>query len=304
MIRLMVDFTPEFLLQNPALVRPVAPWCALVDNFELGILLLAQPWIAGEGLGRADMERQLAELASEMPIGTVYFQRVSRAVADLEHRGALRGNGDGRNRRFSLTPAGFAALILNLHVLRVDPTLDGNEFELKRELVAMWNMLLDQLLASPPEIQIAPDVAHFFAEVDTLSLWGRPVLTPEIVRETFDILRLIQVQRDRVLQLKSAAGKRLSETRAQADLLRTADISRLDLGALGDRAAILKDNPELLEMIRGLATSAMPQLSVQARIKRYEAYLGYLDGLTQTYSHELKVVDIDSFRRRVAGQGG
>lgn len=300
----MVDFTPDFLLQNPAMVRPAAAWCVALDNIELGILLLTQPWLAGEGLGRADLERQLAELASDMPIGTVYFQRVNRAVADLERRGALRGTGSGRSRRFTLAPPGFAALILNLHVLRADPTLDGHEFELKRELVAMWNLLLDRLLASPPEIQIAPDVAHFFAEVDALSLWGRPVITPEVVRETFDILRLIQTQHDRVRLLKSAAENRLAETRAQAELLRTADLSQLDLGALGERVAILKDNPELLEMIRGLATSAMPQLAVQARIKRYDAYLTYLDGLTQTYAKELKVVDIDLFRRRVAGQGG
>jgi hypothetical protein len=57
-------------------------------------------------------------------------------------------------------------------------------------------------------------------------------------------------------------------------------------------------------MIRGLATSAMPQLNVQARIARYTAYLGYLDELARTYSKELKVVDIELFRRRIAGQGG
>lgn len=298
----MVDLTPAFLLRNPSLVQPVAPWCVALDNVELGVLLITQPWAAGAGLRRADIERQLSQVASDMPMGAIYFQRINRAVAHLERCGALQGVGSGRNRRFVLTPPGFAALILNLHVIDADPTLDGTEFELKRELVAMWNLMLDQLLASPPQIDLAPDIADFFAKVDALSIWGRPVITAEMVRETFDVLRLIRSQRDRVQVLKHAAEARLTDTRAQAELLRTADLSQLDLG-LGEGAAFLKDNPELLEMIRTLATGAMPQLNVLARIKRYDAYLAYLDELAKTYSKELKVVDIDVFRRRVAGQG-
>jgi len=46
-------------------------------------------------------------------------------------------------------------------------------------------------------------------------------------------------------------------------------------------------------MIRGLATSAMPRLSVQARLQRDDAYLAYLDGLARTSANELKEVDID-----------
>lgn len=299
----MVDFTPAFLLKNPAVVQRAAPWCVKLENVELGVLLVTQPWIAGLGLRRADIERQLSELASEMPLGKIYFQRINRAVAHLEGCGALQGTGTGRSRRFVLAPQGFAALILNLNVLEADPTLDGTEFELKRELVAMWNLMLEQVLASPPEIVISPEVAGFFAEVDALSIWGRSVITVDVVRESFDVLRLIRVQRERVQSLKTAEENRLAATRAQAELLRTADLSQIDLGP-GEQAAFLKDNPELLEMIRSLATGAMPQLSVLTRIRRYDAYLTYLDEIETTYAKELKVVDIDVFRRRVAGQEG
>src|SRR5882757_4800099 len=123
---LMIDFSPDQLLQNPALVTPVAPWCDLLENLDLGIILLAQPWLVGIGLRRSDFERQLGQLAASLPLGPLYFQRISRAVAGLEKRGVLRGSGEGRDRRFALTPQGFAALIVNLHVLRADPTLDGS----------------------------------------------------------------------------------------------------------------------------------------------------------------------------------
>jgi len=69
----------DFLPQNPAVVRLAAAWCTALDNIDLGILLLTQPWIAGEGLRRSDLERQLSEIGCEMPVGTVYFQRISRA---------------------------------------------------------------------------------------------------------------------------------------------------------------------------------------------------------------------------------
>jgi len=159
------------------------------------------------------------------------------------------------------------------------------------------------VLASPPEIVLSPDVADFFTEVDSLSIWGRSVITADVVRATFDVLRLIRVQRERVQLLKRTEEDRLATTRVQAEILRAADLSQIDLGP-GEQAAFLKDNPELLEMIRSLATGAMPQLSVLMRIRRYDAYLTYLNEIETTYAKELKVVDIDVFRRRVAGQKG
>lgn len=298
-----MDLTATFLLTNPAVVQRAAPWCVTLDSIELGVLLVTQPWIAGDGLRRAEVERRLSELACEMPLGQVYFQRVNRAVARLEQCGCLLGAGSGRHRGFVLAPQGFAAMILNLQFLDADPTLDGTEFEMKRELVATWNLMLEQVLASPPEIVLSPDLDEFFATVDALSIWGRPVITRDVVRETFDVLRLIDAQRGRVATLKREAEVRLAEARIQAEVLRTADLSEVDLGP-GHQAELLRSNPELLEMIRSLAMGAMPRLSAQARISRYEAYLTYLDDLATSYARELKVVDIDAFRRRVAGHGG
>ena len=109
---------PSFLLRNPDLVLPNAPWCCWLNNVELGILLLAQPWMAEAGVGRSDLERQLGLLGADVPIGPLYFQRINRAVAQLEERGQLDALEGGRRRRFVLSPQGFAALLLNLQVLR------------------------------------------------------------------------------------------------------------------------------------------------------------------------------------------
>lgn len=299
----MIDFRPDQLLRNPALVIPVAPWCDVLENLDLGIILLAQPWLAGMGLRRSDFERQLGQLAASLPIGPLYFQRISRAVASLERRGVLRGAGKGRDRRFVLTPGGFAALIVNLHVLRDDPTLDGREFELKRELVAMWNLTIDRLLTSAAEIALAPETLSFFSQIDRLSIWGRQVITTQVVKDAFNIRRLIALQQENLERLKTQSEARLVETRSQMEFLRGADFTQLDFATLGEHAAILKDNPALLEIIRGIAASAAPQLSVEAQIIRYDAYLTYLDRLKHTYATELKVVDISEFRRRVAGAG-
>lgn len=300
----MRDVSPKCLLQNLTVTRPLAPWCDVLDNLELGVILLTQPWVAGDGIRRAELERQLAELASSFPFGgPLYFQRISRAVVSLERRGVLKGSGAGRERQFVLKPEGFAALILNLHVLRADPTLDGSEFELKRELVAMWNIMVDRLLTSLPQVSIGSEIAGFFAQLDALTILGRPVITQQVLKEAFDVLRLIAHQRDAVSALKAQSEARLTETRSQMELLRTADLSQLDFKHLGGRIAILKDHPEMLEVIRGIVTSAAPELSVEAQVARYDAYLKYLENLERMYSRALKVVDITNFRRRVAGSG-
>ena len=175
------ELTPEFLLSHPSLVRSLAPWCRRLGSLELGVLLLGQPWLAGQGLRRSDLERQLATLAAELPLGPVYFQRVSRAVQALEADGALEGRGSGRSRLYVASPRGFAALILNLRVLTNDPTVEGGEFELKRALVALWSLLLERLLELPDEIAFDEEVETFFNEVETLSLWGRRVISEELI---------------------------------------------------------------------------------------------------------------------------
>lgn len=297
----MVDFGPEQLLQNPALVTPVAPWCSVLKNLDLGLVLLAQPWIAGKGLRRGDFERDLTDLATSLPFGPLYFQRISRTAADLEEKAILQGSGSGRNRRFVLTPRGFASLILNLYVLQDDPTLDGSEFELKRELVAMWNLTIDRLLTSGSQFPLGSEVASFFEEVDRLTIFGKPVITAQTLKEAFSVLRLVASQRERVTRLKAQIETRAKETQAQMELLKAADLSQIDLSAFEERMPILKDNPALAELVRGIATSAVPTLSLEAQIMRYDAYLKYLERLERAYAAQLTVVDISKFRRRLAG---
>lgn len=299
----MESIKPDDLL-NSAITRSVAPWCATLDNLELGIALLAQPWIQGAGLRRSDFERQLSALASSLPLGHVYFQRINRVVSNLESRGVLLGLGDDRDRRFVLAPEGFAALILNLHVLQADPTLDGREFEFKLELVAHWNLTLDRLLTSMPDIVPPSSMQSFFERFEQLTVLGKPVITLQVIKDAFSLTRLIGHQRANVTRLKSQAEARLTETHALTEFLRTADLSQLNLEGLTDQASLLRESPGLQEVLRTIATSGAPQLNARAQIIRYEAYLDYLERLEGAYLSQLKIVDINLFRRRIAGAGG
>ena len=296
----MMELTPSFLLQNPELITPVAPWCVSLDNLELGTLLLAQPWLAGEGLRRADLERQLARLAVELPLGPIYFQRVKRVVARLEEIGAVRSIGSGRSRRFTVTPQGFAALILNLQVVSGDPTIDGSEFELKRALVAMWNLVLQRLTELPPNAVLPAESTSFFQQVDQLTVLGRQVITDQAVAEALDILRLIASQREQVSQLLSAARTRLRQVASEAAALRGVDLSRLAASGFSGATSLLAGSPETLAMVRGMASSLLPQLSLRATVVRYEQYLQYLDRLVNLYTGELTTVDLGVVRSLLA----
>ncbi len=299
----MIDITPAELLNSP-LAQKAAPWCRPLDNLELGIVLLAQPWIVGAGLRRSDVERQLSTLASSLPLGHLYFQRVNRAVAGLEARKVLIGSGDGRDKRFALTPEGFGALILNLHVLWADPTLDGSEFEFKLELVAHWNLTLDRLLTSIPDLSFPPEARFFFERIEQLTVFGKPVITPQLMKGAFSLIQLIAHQRDHVTRLKSGAETRLAQTSAVSEFFHTADLSQLNLDGFGEQAALVRSTPAVLELVRTIATSGAPQLTARAQIIRYEAYLDYLKRIESAYSSALNVVDINAFRRRIAGTGG
>lgn len=300
----MIDFSPGQLLENATLVAPVAPWCAALDNLGLGVVLIAQPWIVGSGMRRADFERQLAALATSLPLGPIYFQRINRAVADLEARGVLEGAGDGRDRRFTLAPGGFAALILNLHVLRADPTLDGSEFEFKLELAAHWNLTLRRLLASPPDVALPSGMRAFFKRVEELTVFGKPVISIELIETAFNVTQLIEQQRKHVADLKTKAEAQLTQTEAQAEFFRTADLSQLASEALGEQAALLKDSPAIQEVVRMIASSGAPQLSARARIVRYEAYLDYLKRLENVYSSgDSNIADLTVLRQRLADEG-
>jgi hypothetical protein len=289
----MDDVDPDFLLGSPDLVTPAAPWCVPLDNLELGILLLTLPWIAAEGIRRADLERRLATLGPDMPVGTIYFQRVSRAVAALEQNTTLRGTGRGRQRRFVATPEGFAALILNLRTLRSDPTLDGSEFELKRALVAMWNVVAERIVELPVELSWTPDVDRFFERVETLTVLGRPVVTDALMSRAFDVLGLVDLQRRRVRAAREAAATELARAEARASLLRQAPVAALGLSGGADPEGATR---QTLDAVRSLASHAIPALRVRATLVRYDAYLVYLDELTSLYAHTLKIVDIGRLR--------
>ncbi len=298
----MRDPIDGFWFENPELIRAVAPWYARLENLELGILLLALPWIAGQGLRRADLERQLAALGPDLPVGPVYFQRVSRASAALEARGALGGRGRGRNRRFATTPEGFAALILNLRSLASDPTLDGSEFELKRSLVAMWNVVAERLVDLPAELQSGGEIEAFFARLEAIAVWGRPVVSDEVMAEAFDVVGLVERQRQRVRDLRAAAAAELERAEARARLVPASLLAPFTAAAAGsDRPA---DVGRVLETVRAIATHAVPALRARSTLVRYDAYLHYLDELTTLYTRELRIVDIGRFRAAFGRRAG
>jgi hypothetical protein len=291
------EFTPDFLLGQSDLVEPAAPWCIWLDNVELGILLLAQPWMAAGGLRRADLERQLQRLGGDMPIGPIYFQRISRAVRGLEVRAQLQGHGSGRGQRFTVTPRGFAALILNLQVVRLDPTVDGSEFEFKRALVAVCNLVMERLASQRPDVELGAAVAGFLDDVERLQVWGRPVVTDRVVADAFDVIHLIDVQRRRVQALLSNAEDRLERSRVSARLMRGVPPQLPGVGT--DQSTGARDLRRLVDALWPLAAGVAPELAARAAITRYRAYLEYLDRLASLYSEHLEVVDLTVFRRAV-----
>jgi len=295
-----MDLTPDFLLDNPELITPVAPWCARLDNLELGVVLVAQPWLAGEGLRRADLERQIARLAAELPLGAVYFQRVKRAVARLEEIGALRGLGEERGRRFLTTPQGFAAFLLNLHVLSADPTVDGAEFELKRAFAAMSTVVMERLAELPEAMDVPPEIAGFFSAVEELTVLGERVITDEVAQEALDVLRLIASQRVQVAGLLQEARRRLVKAETGAAAFRVLHLSRLEAETFARGAAFLQDAPGGLSMLREMASGDLPRLSQRAAVLRYEHYLRYLDELGSLHAKELKADPLDAVRALIA----
>jgi hypothetical protein len=293
----MDNANPAVLLQNPQLVQAFAPWCVILDNLELAIILLAQPWIAGGGVRRAELERRVERLNQQMPLGPVYFQRINRAVAGLEERQCLCGSGSGRARGFVTTPQGFTALVLNLNVLEADPTLDPGEFEFKLSLVAMWNMALERVGELPDEIQVASEDEQFFEAVEGLTVLGRKVVSDELMSRALDVLRLIEAQRKRVQDLRSIAQARLSESEKEVGLLESVDLTRLS-----ESANALVENPEAAAMVRNLAAVTLPRLSGETSLLRYDAYLSYLDSLAKLYAKQFRVVDIEVLKR-ISGHG-
>jgi hypothetical protein len=291
-----MELTPAFLLQNPELVKTVAPWCVRLDNLEMAMLLLVQPWLSAGGLRRAELERRIARFADKLPLGPVYFQRIKRTVARLEEIGALRGAGDG-GQRFAATPQGFAAFVLNLQVLGSDPTLEGGEFELKQALVARCNLILDRLSDLPAEATADnADPDPFFEEVERLDVFGRRVVTPEVVTAAFDILRLIASQRELVGRLLAATRLRVDRDEAEAGALIGLDLAKLAEIGFADAATWLAETPGAAGMLRDMASGVLPRLTGEAAVLRYEHYLSYLDDLARLYAGAFKMVTLETVR--------
>jgi hypothetical protein len=291
-----MDVRPDLLLTHPQLVLPVAPWCSWLDNQELVILLLAQPWLAGEGLRRSELQEQLERMAGDLPIGPVYFQRISRAAEALVARGQLSAEGGGRSRRYRTTVGGFAALLLNLQVLRADPTLDGSEFELKRALVALWNLVTARLGGLAGGIAASPEMGELLEQLSGLKVWNRAVITDEVVVGAFDILRLIHTQRERLAALEQQTRARQEAIDQRYQLVQAPVRPR--------RAARVapSDLDDTLAVVGVVATGVAPRLQGEAALLRYRAYAHYLDGLEKLYARELPLVDLASVRRALGSK--
>ncbi|MCP4902417.1 MAG: hypothetical protein GY906_36085 [bacterium] len=285
----------DLLLARPDLVQPVAPWCTVLSNLELALVMAAQSGLGGESLRRAELERRVQAMVAGLGVGPMYFQRTSRAVNSLEQRGILLTEGNGRTRRFRIAPQGFAALILNLRVLRSDPTVDGSEFELKRSVVALWNAVHQELLEMNPDLGEASLFDEFFDELEHVVIWGQQVVTDEVVAEAFDVLALIDLQRVHVGELRSNAALRLEDSRATEQLLENASSEVSRLLATSQES----ENLNQAEIVQAVAAAASaPRVEEQVAIARYDAYLSYLERIRVVYEADLKTVDLNHLRER------
>jgi hypothetical protein len=188
--------------------------------------------------------------------------------------------------------------LLNLQVVRDDPTVDGRRFEFKRALVSMANVVLDRLLELPLDGSLDPALDEWFDAVDTLEVWGRPVMNDAVYADAFNVLRL--VEQERVRQLERRAEAKLASTETPAALARGARLTQ----AGGQAGTTEADLTALLHTARSLAAAGLPQLSARADIVRYRAYQRYLAELTALYASELRVVDMALFRRVMTGRPG
>jgi hypothetical protein len=251
-------------------------------------------------LRRAELEQQLGRFGADLPVGPIYFQKVNRATAALEDRGQLESLGSGRSRRFATTSRGFAALLLNLQVLRADPTVDGSEFELKRSLVALWNLVVDRFLLSSENMPLDGGLIRLFSELEELELWTRRIITDQTVANAFNILRLIETQRNRVAQMAKACETRLQTARMQQQLVGAADSSRSTAPPEVRQTAITPE--QAMAAVQQVAAGTAPRMAAAASLVRYRSYLRYLDELATMYANELEIVDLAALRSAMAGR--
>lgn len=267
---------------NDQVVLPVAPWCRRLDNLEIALVVVTLPWVAGEGLRRAELERQLLRLSDELPIGRVYFQRVSRAAAALVKHGCLRSFGSGRNIRFLAAAEGFAALLLNLQVLFDDPTLYGSELELKCAVVALWNQVHDCVVARWGGSAGESINDDFLDQVLTLRLWDRPVISEPTIEQAFDLCSLLQRARDLVDRRTEEAR---AQVKAEPELLRDGPSGP----GLPTTFPLSPGNAGLgflqtVQLVQTLTGSSARSVRLRAQLLRYEAFTSYLDSLTELFT--------------------
>lgn len=280
-------FSPQFLLSNPAAVGSAPPWCTALDNLELAVLMQPPPWSAPIGLRVAEIEKRLDLMSRELPLGPLYFQRVSRAATDLEKIGVLEGHGDARNRRYKLTPAGFANLVLNQHAAIADPTFDGSEFELKREIAAINSFAMAALdLPSFDAKSLGGDAAEFFETAEALTVLGQRVLTPELVASAFSVHAVVERQIEHVGGLRAQALSSLAlyeQLRAQNVGITPEAIVASMSTATGESMVA---GPGMLQVLGSLVSSGLQSTKLRAAVLRYDAYLAYLQSIQELFARE------------------
>lgn len=283
--------TPEALLGHPAVLK-TAPWCRQLDPFELAVVLSLMPQGFGRDASCAELLVRVSEMGGTIALGKAYFQRVNRTVGHFVKWRIAGVSGRGTRRAFHLRPEGFAALVLNVRRLDADPTNDPSEFELKREVVTVWALMLDQL-KDLPAARPPPVMLDFLEHVDELTVGRRRILTPDVIEETFDIFAFIGRQRRQVESSLTAIEGLVTMVETSAVAFQGVDLRELVHPDLVDDA----DAASVLEVAAQLMTTRLPSLVLRARALRYRRYLDYLDDLVGMYGETFKGVDLGAYRR-------
>lgn len=272
--------------------RAATPWCRPLDNLELAILLQASPW-AVVGIRVADLVTRLNALGNAIPLGPIYFHRVSRAAHELVQIKALDALEHPRGVGFRLRPEGFAALVLNQHLCTADPTFDSTEFEIKREIASCNSFALQQLEDLAASIgDIPPPVRLFFEQAEALRVLGQAVVTPELVADAFSVSALLE------RQLAHVRGLALRAERASSLFeMSPPNIAAVRESILASASESAEAFPELISTLEALASSGWQRTSLRAAEYRYTAYLMYIERLVDLYRDAVPRQPNELFRR-------